>query len=334
MAKEFLETFTDRAKLLELLSMRESGARREVDEKQMNAALKERVRGQDHVVDDLCRLIKLQWAKEKRRRPIANLLFLGPTGTGKSELAKAVAEHLFGDEKSCLVFDGPDFSGPEGKNRLIGVPGGYVDSDKGGALTRPLLQNPRRLVVFEEVEKAWSGIFDLFLSLMGDGRLNEASGKSADFTQSIVVLTSNAEHEAISRIQNEIADYHEMVNAIKGHLADTKVFRPEVIGRFDRVYVFKPLSGIVKAEIAAQKARTAAREYGLELKWIDPNLLFDVLVKSDKLDRFGIRELERIVNEMLGEGFVAARASGIKRVRVDFDEAGEPVVGAAEAGSA
>lgn len=315
---------TDRGRLDELLARRKSGDSMKIDEEEMKRALKGRVRGQDHVVDDVARLIRLQWAKEKRKKPVANMLFLGPTGTGKTELAKAMAEFLYGDEKNMLIFDCSDFSGPEGKTRLIGTPLGYVGADAGGQLTRPVINNPKRLVVFDEIEKAWSGIFDLFLSLMGDGRLTEqGSGKQADFTQSIIVLTSNAEHDAIGKIQQQVEDPHEQVDAIKRHLRDTKIFRPELIGRLDKICVFKPLEGIVLAEIAALKMRNLAKEYGLELAYVDPYLIIEAMEKGSKLKEFGARELERVVGELLGESMVAARDAGASRIRVALDDEGD-----------
>jgi ATP-dependent Clp protease ATP-binding subunit ClpA len=316
--------FTDRRKLEELLRRKSSGESQKIDEEELKRAVKARVRGQDHVVDDLARLVRLQWAKEHRKKPIANLLFLGPTGTGKTELAKALAQFLFGDEKNMLLFDCSDFSGPEGKTRLIGTPVGYVGADSGGQLTRPVLNNPKRLVLFDEVEKAWSGIFDLFLSMMGDGRLTEqGSGRSADFTQSIIICTSNAEHEAIRKIQQQIEDPHEQTDAVKKHLRDAKVFRPEIMGRFDKIYVFRPLEGIVLAEIVVIKMRNLAREYGLELNYVDPELVLEAMEKSDKLKDFGAREMERVVGELLGESMLAARNAGANRIAVTLDDDGD-----------
>ncbi|NOG53171.1 MAG: ATP-dependent Clp protease ATP-binding subunit [Planctomycetes bacterium] len=314
-------------KLRDLLDSKKSEAARMIDEKEMMASLKGWVKGQDHVIDDLTRLIRLQWGKEKRKRPIANLLMLGPTGTGKTELCKAMANYLFEDEKNMLLFDCSEFSGSEGKTRLIGTPTGYVGAESGGQLTRPVLNNPKRLIVFDEIEKAWSGIFDLFLQMMGDGRLTEqGSGRQADFTQSIIVLTSNAEHEAIGKIQNEIDDLQERADAVKKHLRDSKIFRPEMLGRFDRVYVFQPLEGIVIAEIAVLKMIKSAQAYGLELEYVAPELVFDAMSKSDKLKEFGIRELERVIDEMLADGLLAARQIGAEKVKLVLDDEGTLVI--------
>src|ERR1700742_3482367 len=127
-----LENITNMAELQRLLEAQTAGESRQIKVEEMVAALNDRVKGQEHVTEDVTRAIKLQWAKEKRKRPIANLLFLGPTGTGKTELAKAIAEYLYGDETNMVRIDCSELTGPESKHHLIGVPTGYQGAGQGG----------------------------------------------------------------------------------------------------------------------------------------------------------------------------------------------------------
>lgn len=323
-----LDKLTDWERLKAMLEKRDAGRTgRKIDEAALTAHMRSRVKGQDAIVEDVARLIRLQMAKQQKSRPICNLLFLGPTGTGKTELAKAIAEYLFGSDDAMLRFDCSEFSGPEAKTRLIGTPTGYVGAELGGQLTRPISSNPRRLILFDEIEKAYAEVFDLFLQLMGEARLTEqGSGRTVNFSETIIILTSNAHAEQIARIQREVGDYHEMINAVKGHLADGQVFRPEILGRIDRVYVFQPLQGMVVAEVALLKIAKLAAEYGLAVDFVAPELVMRALLANEKVSRFGIRELERILFDMFASVLADSRERGARRVSFDVDEKGEIVV--------
>jgi ATP-dependent Clp protease ATP-binding subunit ClpC len=305
----------------------ETGATTRIDEAELLAHLSKRVKGQDAILRDMAKFICVQAAKETRDKPIANLIFLGPTATGKTELAKALAEFLFKDEKAMIRFDGGEFTSADSISRLIGSSVGYIGSEQGGQLTRPVMANPRRLIVFDEIDKAHPSISDLFLGLMGEARVTEqATGKTVNYSQCVIILTSNAHYKEIGEIQNQITDYHEMVNAVKGYMAETKDFRPEILGRVDKVYVFRPLEGIVLAQIAVLKLSNLANEYKLTLEYVAPDLVIQALKASQKRNQFGIRDLKSILDGMFGEQLMHARRNGATQVRLVVGDDGTAVI--------
>jgi ATP-dependent Clp protease ATP-binding subunit ClpA len=313
-----LKKLTDWSKLEALLKDQEETETLKIDGAEFKKHCLERVKGQDDTVDAVTKAIRLEYSKAKRSKPIANLLFLGPTGTGKTELAKAINSFLFQEEQNMIRFDCSELNGSHSKDRLIGVPTGYVGSEKGGQLTRPILQNPKRVVLFDEIEKAYSGVFDLFLQMMGEGRLTEqGSGKVADFTQSVVVLTSNALSEDMVKIKEQFPDPLDQTNALKSHLADNQVFRPEILGRIDKVCIFNPLAGVVMAEIILQKIKKIAADFQVEVDYVAAEAVFQALEKNKKVSRFGVREMERILFDLFAESFSKLKEKKMRHCRID-----------------
>lgn len=322
-----LKKMTDWNKLEELMGKQQENNGRDIKEEDFVKHCQSKVKGQDAVIKDVCKLITLEWFKGERRRPVANLLFLGPTGTGKTELAKAIASFLYEDEKALLRFDCSEFTGSHSKDRLIGSPPGYVGSQDGGQLTRPMMSQPRRVILFDEIEKSHSSVFDLFLQMMGEGRLtDQGSGTTADFTQSVIILTSNSLAEKMSGLKKQFTDNYELANALKGMLADSQVFRPEILGRIDRVAIFDPLQGAVMAEIALLKIAKLASDYGIELRHVAAEAVMDVLMKNQKISRFGVRELERIIFDLFASPLADIKRSGAKSAKITVSSDGKFVV--------
>jgi ATP-dependent Clp protease ATP-binding subunit ClpA len=199
-----------------------------------------------------------------------------------------------------------------------------VGAKEGGQLTRPVMAQPKRVILFDEIEKSHSSIFDLFLQMMGEGRLtDQGSGVTADFTQSVIILTSNALADKMTNLKGQFDDPYERTNAVKGTLADSQVFRPEILGRIDRVSVFDPLKGIVMAEIALLKISKLASDYGIGLEFVAPEAIVDVLLKNQKISRFGVRELERIIFDLFASDLAKIKREGAKKGKIEVLENGK-----------
>lgn len=259
--------------------------------------LQERIIGQQEAVLAVSRAIKTARVGLKDpKRPIGAFLFLGPTGVGKTELAKALAEFLFGSEDAMLPLDMSEFKDESSLNRLIGSPSGYVDSEAGGQLTERVRQQPYIIVLFDEVEKAHPRILDILLQVIEEGRLTDGRGNTTSFSEAVIILTSNlgSEHLAVPVITDEVRD--EAMEDVRTW------FRPEFLNRLDEIIMFGALSGddlYSIMQLLLKKETKMALERGLHLNFTE-NAVQWMLAQNDEPE-FGARPLHRIIRRSVRE---------------------------------
>jgi ATP-dependent Clp protease ATP-binding subunit ClpB len=238
----------------------------------MEDRLEQRVVGQTEGVRALSRAVRRgRVGLRDPRRPIGSFLFLGPSGVGKTELAKALASFLFDDEAALTRLDMSEYMERHMAQRLLGAPPGYADSEQGGFLTEAVRKRPYSVLLFDEVEKAHHDVFNLLLQVLDDGRLTDGRGRLADFTNTVVILTSNIGSERILGTEPRLFESEDGREALREVLLDElgKFFRPEFLNRIDDVIVFRPLSRehlsrIVDLEL--DRVRTLLSPSGIELE--------------------------------------------------------------------
>lgn len=235
---------------------------------QMEQALHKRIIGQSEAVSAVCNSIRRSRAGlADPNRPIGSFLFLGPTGVGKTELCKALASFLFDTEEAMIRLDMSEFMEKHSVSRLLGAPPGYVGYEEGGYLTEQVRRKPYSVILLDETEKAHPDVFNVLLQILDDGRLTDSQGRTVDFRNTVIVMTSNLGSELIQDIARH-GDYFEMKEAVMGVVS--KHFRPEFINRIDEIVVFHPLDKaqiktIAGLQINRLRARLAEREYSINI---------------------------------------------------------------------
>jgi ATP-dependent Clp protease ATP-binding subunit ClpB len=269
--------------------------------------LKKQVVGQDEAVTTVARAIRRSRSGlASKDKPIGSFLFLGPTGVGKTETAKALARNLFSDEHAIIRIDMSEYMESHSVARLIGSPPGYVGYEEGGQLTEAVRRKPYSVVLFDEVEKAHPQVFNTFLQIFDEGRLTDSKGVTVDFKNTIIIMTSNLGSDILQETQPS----HK---ASAGEAKDTKTeiekriwerlhthFKPEFLNRLDSVVVYNPLTPKVLVEIAEkelEEVRTRIRENGIELKITEDLAMYFAEVGYDPV--FGARPLKRAIEEKL-----------------------------------
>src|SRR5580700_1006985 len=265
----------------------------------MEARLAERVVGQDEAVRAVSRAVRRgRVGLRDPGKPIGSFLFLGPSGVGKTELAKALAEFLFDDEQSMTRLDMSEFMEKHMAQRLVGAPPGYVDSEEGGFLTEAVRRRPYSVLLFDEVEKAHADVFNLLLQVLDDGRLTDGRGRTADFSNTVVVMTSNIGSKRILDTDPKLFESPEGREALGDVLRDElKAFlRPEFLNRIDDVVLFRPLSKVdLRGIVDIQLKRLEKLLEGRELKLDLTEAAKSQLVELGYEPAFGARPLKRAI---------------------------------------
>ena len=278
----------------------------------MEEELGRRVIGQTAAVRAVSNAVRRARAGlQDENRPLGSFLFLGPTGVGKTELTKALAEYLFDDDSAMVRIDMSEFMEKHSVARLIGAPPGYVGYDEGGVLTEAVRRRPYQVVLFDEVEKAHPEVFNVLLQVLDDGVLTDGQGHRVDFKQTLIILTSNLGSQALSRLP-ENADAGEakrdVMEAVRAH------FRPEFLNRLDDQIVFDRLTredmdGIVEIQLGRLRKRLAQRGISIDLdegamKWLADEG-YDPVYGARPLKRVIQRSLQDELAEMILAGDVS-----------------------------
>ena len=294
---------------------------------QMEERIHLRVIGQDEATEAVSNTIRRARAGlQDPNHPLGSFLFLGPTGVGKTELARALAEFLFDDEQAIVRIDMSEFMEKHSVSRLIGAPPGYVGYEEGGYLTEAIRRRPYSIILLDEVEKAHPEVFNVLLQVLDDGRLTDGHGRTVDFKNTVIIMTSNMGSQWIADLTDK--DYDEMkkrvTEAVKAH------FKPEFINRIDDIIIFRSLSAenikeIVKLQLAYLTKRAAERN--IELKYTEK--LKNLIAKEGYDPAYGARPLKRLIQKKIQDTLALMILKGETKegdtITVDADSKGNAV---------
>ncbi|WP_428937213.1 ATP-dependent chaperone ClpB [Fontivita pretiosa] len=265
----------------------------------MEERLSQRVVGQEHAVRAVANAVRRSRAGlGDPNRPIGSFLFLGPTGVGKTELCKALAEFLFDDENAMVRIDMSEFMEQHSVARLIGAPPGYVGYEEGGRLTEAVRRRPYSVVLFDEIEKAHRDVFNILLQVLDDGRLTDGHGRTVNFKNTVIVMTSNLGSPLIQELSSKGADQKEIEDAVRDLLKRT--FRPEFLNRIDETIIFHPLTKqqlarIVEIQLDHLRKRLASRNIKLRVTERAEQLL----AEEGYDPTYGARPLKRVIQQRI-----------------------------------
>ena len=302
----------------------------------MEESIHERIVGQEEAVSAVAKAVRrARTGLKDPRRPVGSFIFLGPTGVGKTELARALAEFLFGDENALIRIDMSEYSERHTISRLVGSPPGYVGYEEGGQLTEQVRRRPYSVVLFDEIEKAHPEIFNVLLQILDDGRLTDAQGRTVDFKNAVIIMTSNVGAPLLEKevgigfrpARGEAEGMETAYTRMKEHITEElrRTFRPEFLNRIDEVIIFRPLTSeqikqIVEILIGRVQRELRGQNMQLELTEAAKELL-----ARDGFDpTFGARPLrraiQRLLEDQLSDGLLRGNFSSGDTVLVDTRE--------------
>ncbi|WP_078414985.1 ATP-dependent protease ATP-binding subunit ClpC [Priestia abyssalis] len=306
----------------------------------MEEILHSRVIGQEEAVKAIAKAVRRARAGLKDpKRPIGSFVFLGPTGVGKTELARALAESMFGDEDAMIRIDMSEYMEKHSTSRLVGSPPGYVGYEEGGQLTEKVRRKPYSVVLLDEIEKAHPDVFNILLQVLEDGRLTDSKGRTVDFRNTILIMTSNVGADTLKRnkyvgfnVQDESQDYKDMKGKVMGELK--RAFRPEFLNRIDEIIVFhslekKHLQHIVT--LMSKQLTTRLKEQEIELQLTDRAI--EKIAEEGFDPEYGARPLRRAIQkhieDRLSEELLKGEIQRGQKVEMDVAD-GEFIVRATE----
>ena len=285
----------------------------------LERTLHKRVIGQEEAVSAVAKAVRRgRVGLKDPRRPIGSFLFLGPTGVGKTELSKALAEALFGDEDSMIRVDMSEYMEKHSVAKMIGSPPGYVGHDDGGQLSEQVRRHPYSVVLFDEIEKAHPDVFNILLQVLDDGHITDSQGRKVNFANTVIIMTSNAGAQAIidpkklgfNAREDAADDYKRMKSSVMNEIK--LIFRPEFLNRIDEIIVFHPLGKDEMKRIVGlmcrEFARRAKSQLGIDLTIRDSVKSYIVEKGTDQ--KYGARPLRRAVQNLLEDKLAEALLAG------------------------
>ena len=295
----------------------------------MEEFLHERIVGQERAIGSLSDAIRRARSGLKDpRRPIGSFIFVGPTGVGKTYLAQALAQYLFDDQDAIIRLDMSEYSEKHTASRLIGAPPGYIGYDQAGELTEQIRRRPYQVILFDEIEKAHPDIFNTLLQIMDDGRLTDSHGRTVDFSNTIIILTSNlgvdVKREPVGFVRSQSTDEaNAQEKRIEASLKQT--FRPEFLNRLDEIVVFEPLNEKEIANVAELEVKQIAARIGTQQIVLNiSEKAMSILAKEGYDPQFGARPLKRLIERrienILARAMLAGELDSGDTVDIDLDE--------------